>query len=302
MARGLSADDALAAVTTIPARQLGLADRLGTIEPGKIANLVVETGQPFAENSRVTEIWIDGSRTELRDGVQGEIEVRGGRLVLAGRSRARRAAGARARGRPRRRAVGGPRPQRDRLDAGNGRDSRERRRARRQRQDHGGRQEPRGAGGRPRGRRPRQARHARHHRRPLPLGRRRRRQRGHAQRHGRGAHPRRPQSAGRRHLPRARRRHDDRERPPRLGQRDRRPDPDRQAALGRRTRRARLRRRARGHQVRARREPEAVQLVRTRIRRYPRTRMGVAESDPRAVPGGPATTGSGRTNTARRRR
>jgi imidazolonepropionase-like amidohydrolase len=67
MARGLSADDALAAVTTIPARQLGLADRLGTIAPGKIANLVVETGQPFAEKSRVTEIWIDGSRTELRD-------------------------------------------------------------------------------------------------------------------------------------------------------------------------------------------------------------------------------------------
>jgi imidazolonepropionase-like amidohydrolase len=67
MARGLSPDDALAAVTTIPARQLGLADRLGTIAPGKIANLVVETGEPFAEKSRVTEIWIDGARTELRD-------------------------------------------------------------------------------------------------------------------------------------------------------------------------------------------------------------------------------------------
>jgi imidazolonepropionase-like amidohydrolase len=67
MARGLSADDALAAVTTIPARQLGLADRLGTLAPGKIANLVVETGEPFAEKSRVAEIWIDGARTELRD-------------------------------------------------------------------------------------------------------------------------------------------------------------------------------------------------------------------------------------------
>jgi imidazolonepropionase-like amidohydrolase len=67
MARGLSADDALAAVTTIPARQLGLADRLGTIAPGKIANLVVETGEPFAEKSRVTEIWVDGARTELRE-------------------------------------------------------------------------------------------------------------------------------------------------------------------------------------------------------------------------------------------
>src|SRR5262249_52780767 len=41
IARGLSRDDALAAVTTIPARQLGLADRLGPIEVGKIAQPVV---------------------------------------------------------------------------------------------------------------------------------------------------------------------------------------------------------------------------------------------------------------------
>jgi imidazolonepropionase-like amidohydrolase len=65
MARGLSADDALAAVTTIPARQLGLAARLGTIEAGKIADLAVETGDPFGEGTRVSEIWIDGRRFEL---------------------------------------------------------------------------------------------------------------------------------------------------------------------------------------------------------------------------------------------
>ncbi|HWZ84835.1 MAG TPA: amidohydrolase family protein, partial [Thermoanaerobaculia bacterium] len=64
MGRGLPAEDALAAVTTIPARQLGLADRLGTLAPGRIANLVVETGEPFAEKSRVTEVWIDGVRFE----------------------------------------------------------------------------------------------------------------------------------------------------------------------------------------------------------------------------------------------
>jgi imidazolonepropionase-like amidohydrolase len=65
IARGLSREDALAAVTTIPARQLGLGDRLGTIEPGKIANLVVATGEPFAAATRVTEIWIDGKRYEV---------------------------------------------------------------------------------------------------------------------------------------------------------------------------------------------------------------------------------------------
>ncbi|HEY7114099.1 MAG TPA: amidohydrolase family protein [Thermoanaerobaculia bacterium] len=65
MARGLSADDALSAVTTHPARQLGLGARLGTIEAGKIADLAVETGEPFSEGSRVSEIWIDGRRFEL---------------------------------------------------------------------------------------------------------------------------------------------------------------------------------------------------------------------------------------------
>ncbi|MFN2387940.1 MAG: amidohydrolase family protein [Thermoanaerobaculia bacterium] len=62
LARGLSREDALAAVTTIPARQLGLGDRLGAIEAGKIANLVVATGDPFAAATRVTDIWIDGKR------------------------------------------------------------------------------------------------------------------------------------------------------------------------------------------------------------------------------------------------
>ncbi len=67
IARGLSRDDALAAVTTIPARQLALQDRLGTLEAGKIASLVVETGEPFAEKSRVSEIWIDGICIEPRE-------------------------------------------------------------------------------------------------------------------------------------------------------------------------------------------------------------------------------------------
>ena len=65
IARGLSRQDALAAVTTIPARQLGLGDRLGSIEPGKIANLVVATAEPFAAGARVVDVWIDGKRYEV---------------------------------------------------------------------------------------------------------------------------------------------------------------------------------------------------------------------------------------------
>ena len=38
--RGLSENDALAALTTVPAQLCGVADRLGTIEPGKLANVM----------------------------------------------------------------------------------------------------------------------------------------------------------------------------------------------------------------------------------------------------------------------
>jgi imidazolonepropionase-like amidohydrolase len=65
MARGLSRADALAALTVVPARQLGLGQVLGSLEPGKIANLTVATGEPFAIGARVSEIWIDGKRHEL---------------------------------------------------------------------------------------------------------------------------------------------------------------------------------------------------------------------------------------------
>ena len=65
LSRGLSADDALAALTTIPAKQLGLGDRLGTLEAGRIANLVVRAGPLFEAKAAVTEIWIDGQRVDL---------------------------------------------------------------------------------------------------------------------------------------------------------------------------------------------------------------------------------------------
>ncbi len=61
IARGLTMDAALAALTTVPARICGVADQLGTIEPGKLAHLTVfEKGRCFDEDARVREVWIDG--------------------------------------------------------------------------------------------------------------------------------------------------------------------------------------------------------------------------------------------------
>ena len=62
MACGVTADQALAALTTAPAQLLGVADQLGTIAPGKLANFVVTTGELFAEKTEVRDVWVGGIR------------------------------------------------------------------------------------------------------------------------------------------------------------------------------------------------------------------------------------------------
>ncbi len=63
---GLSRDDALRALTIWPAEILGVADRLGTIETGKIANLLVTRGDLFAGSRTVAHVFIDGRPIDLR--------------------------------------------------------------------------------------------------------------------------------------------------------------------------------------------------------------------------------------------
>ncbi|MEP6912100.1 MAG: amidohydrolase family protein [bacterium] len=63
---GLSKDDALRAFTIGSAEIFGVADRLGSIETGKIANLTVMRGDLFDRNSRVTHVFIDGRPVDLR--------------------------------------------------------------------------------------------------------------------------------------------------------------------------------------------------------------------------------------------
>ena len=63
---GLSATDALRAFTIWPAEILGVKDQLGSIEAGKIANLIVVRGDLFDRNARVTQVFIDGRQFELK--------------------------------------------------------------------------------------------------------------------------------------------------------------------------------------------------------------------------------------------
>jgi N-acetylglucosamine-6-phosphate deacetylase len=60
--RGLSREGALRALTTTPAEILGVSDRLGTLEPGKIASFFVADGDVLARSARIEETWVAGER------------------------------------------------------------------------------------------------------------------------------------------------------------------------------------------------------------------------------------------------
>src|SRR5690606_1373587 len=57
---GLDPDTALRAVTINPARVLGLAQRLGSLEVGKDADVVLWSGDPLNVLSRALRVWIGG--------------------------------------------------------------------------------------------------------------------------------------------------------------------------------------------------------------------------------------------------
>jgi Amidohydrolase family len=57
---GLAPDAALRALTLDAADILGLSDRLGSITPGKIANLTITDGDLFNEKTKVKHVFVDG--------------------------------------------------------------------------------------------------------------------------------------------------------------------------------------------------------------------------------------------------
>ena len=59
---GLSREDAVRALTLAPAQIYNLADRLGSVEKGKIGNLVVTKGELFDDNTHIQMIFVDGKQ------------------------------------------------------------------------------------------------------------------------------------------------------------------------------------------------------------------------------------------------
>lgn len=62
---GLSPDAAVRALTINAARMAGVADRLGSIEAGKIANIIVTDGDLFGDKTTVSHVFIDGRMIKL---------------------------------------------------------------------------------------------------------------------------------------------------------------------------------------------------------------------------------------------
>lgn len=61
---GMDPFDALKAITINPAEHIGVADRVGSLEVGKDADLVITAGSPFEVLTEVKAVFIDGARIE----------------------------------------------------------------------------------------------------------------------------------------------------------------------------------------------------------------------------------------------
>ncbi len=64
-AYGLPADEALRSITLSAAEILGVGKTLGSLEVGKVATLMITTGDPLEITSEVLAAWIDGSKVDL---------------------------------------------------------------------------------------------------------------------------------------------------------------------------------------------------------------------------------------------
>jgi len=64
---GLAPDAALRALTIAPAEIYGVSNRLGSIDTGKIANLVVTDGDLFSEKTKIKMVFVDGKRFDVRE-------------------------------------------------------------------------------------------------------------------------------------------------------------------------------------------------------------------------------------------
>jgi imidazolonepropionase-like amidohydrolase len=75
---GMSRGKALEALTLAGARMLGLEDRIGSLDQGKDADLVILSGDPLAVRTKVLQTWVEGRRVFDRDDPEDRLFAVGG--------------------------------------------------------------------------------------------------------------------------------------------------------------------------------------------------------------------------------
>ncbi len=63
---GLSESKAFEALTKTPATLLGIYDKVGSIDAGKLANFLITTGPIFNEKTSIVENWVQGERYDVK--------------------------------------------------------------------------------------------------------------------------------------------------------------------------------------------------------------------------------------------
>lgn len=64
---GLAREEALKAITLYPARILGVEDRLGSLQPGRLASFIVTDGDPLQVATRTLHAFVQGREIDLRN-------------------------------------------------------------------------------------------------------------------------------------------------------------------------------------------------------------------------------------------
>ena len=57
----IAPEHAIEWITRNPARMIGLGDKIGSLEPGKVADLVVWSGDPFSIYTHADRVYVDGA-------------------------------------------------------------------------------------------------------------------------------------------------------------------------------------------------------------------------------------------------
>src|SRR5690606_680206 len=64
---GLSEEGALSALTTTPAKLLGVDNLVGSIDAGKVANFIITNGPIFNANTAILQNWINGEQHNVKN-------------------------------------------------------------------------------------------------------------------------------------------------------------------------------------------------------------------------------------------